>query len=159
MYFVEEENFFLFKRCQNRREVTFSLQQRPRARFDGNIQFVGYNLRQRRLAEPRRTIQQDVVQRFIAAACGVDSYLDVFLDAFLPDVFIEPPRAHADLDARIFLIRRARNNPLRLPLLHHSFCSCISHLFLNTECTESTEKNTYFLSVSVSSVNSALKIP
>src|SRR5438105_11981293 len=83
--------------------------------------------------------------RFVAAARGVNRDLDVFLDALLPDVFLEPPRTYADVDARVFFIRDAGNDSLRLLLLHHPFCACIHHHILNTECTENTGEEIAFL--------------
>jgi hypothetical protein len=67
-----------------------------------------------------------VIERLIAAARGVNRDLDIFLDALLPNVFLEPPRPHTDVDACILFVRRAGNNPLGL-LLHHAFCARIRH--------------------------------
>src|SRR6266702_3677898 len=125
--FVEKENLFLFERGQDRCQVTFALQQRPGAGFDRNVQFVGADLRQRGLAQSRRAVQEDVVQRFAAAARRVDSNLNIFFDALLPDVLVETLGAHAHIDARVFVKRLPGDNPLGLPLVHHSFCRSIRH--------------------------------
>ena len=59
--FVEKKNLFLFERGQNRREVAFAFEQRPRARFNRNVEFVGDDLRQRGFAQPGRAVQEHVV--------------------------------------------------------------------------------------------------
>ena len=78
MNFVEKENFLGFKRRENRGEIAFALEQRASAGFDRNVKFVGDDLRQRRLAESRRTVKQNVIERFAAAARGFDGNLNVF---------------------------------------------------------------------------------
>src|SRR6266567_1191457 len=125
--FVEKENLFLFERSQDRRQVALALQQRPRAGLDRNVQFVGDDLRQRGLAQPGRAVKQHVVQRFAAAARRVDSNLNIFFDALLPDVLVETLGAHAYVNARVFVKRLPGDNPLWLSLLHHPFCRSIRH--------------------------------
>src|SRR6266404_868519 len=43
--FVEEKYFAGFQRGKNRGQITFAIEQRARAGFDWNIQFIGDNLR------------------------------------------------------------------------------------------------------------------
>ena len=124
---IEEKNLFFLERSQNRGEIALAFQQRPRAGLDRNIQFIRDNLRERGFAQSRRAIQKHVVQRFAPAARRVDRNLNIFFDAFLSDVFVEAFRAHAHVNARVFLKRLPGNNALRLPLLHHPFCGCIRH--------------------------------
>src|SRR5215469_13583214 len=136
--FIEKENFFLFERCEDGGEVALAFEQRPGAGFDRNVELVGDDLRERGLAQARRTIKQHVIERLIAAARGVNRNLDVFLDPLLPDVLLEPTRAHADLDPCVFFVRRAGNNPLGLSF-DHPFCARIRQLLLNKESTEDAE--------------------
>jgi len=49
--FVEEKYFAGFQRGENRGQITFAIEQRARAGFDWNIQFIGDNLREGGLAE------------------------------------------------------------------------------------------------------------
>src|SRR5882762_9118778 len=125
--FIQKENFLFFERSQNRRQVSFALQQRSCAGLDRHVQFVRDNLRQRGLAQPRRAVQQHVIQRLAAAARRINGNLDIFLDAFLPDIFLQPPRPHAHFDARVFVKCLPGHNPFWLPLVHHPFCRSIRH--------------------------------
>src|SRR5579863_5751908 len=110
MDFVEEENFFLFERSQNGGKVTFAFEQRAGAGFDGYIQLVGNDLRQSRLAEAGRTVEQYVVERFATAARGFDCDSDVFFYFFLADVFAQRFRANAGVQTRVVFQRRAGND-------------------------------------------------
>ena len=123
--FIQEEDFFFFERGQYRGQVAFALQQRAGAGFDRHVQFVGDDLRQRGLSKTRRSVEQHVVQRFSAAARGIDGNLNIFFDAFLPDIFVKAFRPHAHVDARVFVKRLPGHNALRLPLVHHPFCRSI----------------------------------
>src|SRR5437016_13638226 len=104
---VEKENLLRFECGQDGRQVAFAFEQRSRARLDGGVELVSDDLRERGFPQAWRAVEQDVIERLIAAAGGVNRDLDIFLDALLPDVFLEPPRPHADVDARIFFVRRA----------------------------------------------------
>jgi hypothetical protein len=68
-----------------------------------------------------------VVEGFAAAARSVDCDLNIFFNAPLPDVFVEALGADTDIDARVLVEGRARDNSLRLSLLHHAFCGAIRH--------------------------------
>ena len=107
MNFVQKENFLGFERSEDRGQIAFALEQRTRAGLDRNVQFVGDNLRQGRFAQPRRPIEQHVIQRFAAAARRLDGDLDIFFDAFLSDVVVESLGPHAGFNARVFVKRRA----------------------------------------------------
>ncbi len=126
--FIHKKNFLAFERGQYRGQVAFALQQRSRAGLDRHVQFVGDNLRQRRFSQSWRPVQQHVVQRFAAAPRRIDRNLDIFFNAFLADVLLQPFRPHAHVNARVFVIRLPGHNPLRLSLLHHPFCRSIRHL-------------------------------
>ena len=57
--------------------------------------------RERRLAEARRAVEQNVVERFAALLRRRDEHLEVLLDLLLPDVFPERARAQRVFDLRI----------------------------------------------------------
>src|SRR5207249_9581915 len=118
------------ERGQDRGQVTFAFQKRPRAGLDRHVQFVGNDLRQGCLSEARRSVEQHVVQRFATAARRVDSNLDILFDAFLPDVFIQALWPHAHVDPSVFVKRLSRHNPLGLSLWHHVLCRSISNSYL-----------------------------
>ena len=58
--------------------------------------------RQRRLAEPRRAVEQDVLERFVAAARRVDRDLEVVDDRRLADVLVERARPQRRADHFVF---------------------------------------------------------
>src|SRR6202521_258393 len=135
--FIQEENFLFLERGQYRRQVAFALQQRSRAGLDRHVQFVGNDLRERGFSQPRRPVEQHVVQRFAAAPRRIYGNLNILFDAFLPDVLVETLGADADFDARVFVKRLPRHNSLWLSLWHHPFCRSVRHSslrFLSAHC-------------------------
>ena len=123
MNFVEKKYFALFERSEDRGQVALAFEQRAGTGFDDHAQFAGDNLRERRLAKPRRAVEQHVIERFAAAARRLDGDLDVFLHARLADVIGEAFRANARVNARVFIQRRAGNDALR-GLFHSRLASC-----------------------------------
>ena len=105
--FVEKENLFGFEGSENRGEVAFAFEERAGAGLDGNIQFVGDNLREGGFAEAGRTVEENVIESFAAVAGRFQSDGDVFFDALLADVFVEALGANAGVDARVVVPRGA----------------------------------------------------
>jgi len=70
-----------------------------------------------------------VVQRLAAAPRRIDGNLNIFFDAFLPDVFIKALGPHAHFDARVFVKRLPGHYSLWLSLWHHPLGPSIRHLF------------------------------
>src|SRR5579863_7488060 len=68
-----------------------------------------------------------MIERFAAAACGLDGNLNIFFDALLADVFAQSRRPDAGFDARIFVVDRTRNDARRLPSFQHSLCASVGH--------------------------------
>ena len=64
--FVQKEKIARIERRQHRRQVAFLLQQRPGAHLNCRAHLIRQNLRECRLAQSRRPVQQHVVQRFSA---------------------------------------------------------------------------------------------
>ena len=110
MNFIEEEDFALFKRSEDGREVAFAFEKWAGAGFNGDVKLVGQNLCERGLAEAGRTIKEDVIESLFAIARGFKSDGDVFLDALLADVFGESLRADTRVEARVLIVRRAGND-------------------------------------------------
>src|SRR5260221_14553730 len=90
MDFVEKEDFLGFERSEDGGEVAFALEKRASTGLDGDGKLIGDNLREGGLAEARRAVKQNVIEGFAAGAGGLDGDLDVFLNALLADVFVEP---------------------------------------------------------------------
>ena len=78
MNLVEEENFARVERSENGGEVALALEERAGTGLDGDAEFVGDDLRERGLAQARRAVEQDVIERFAAAARGLDGDLRCF---------------------------------------------------------------------------------
>ena len=64
--FVDEEDLFVADIGQDGGKVTLDLQGRPGSLLKGHSQFVGDDGGKRSLAQPRRTVKQNVVQRLAA---------------------------------------------------------------------------------------------
>src|SRR5882672_988423 len=105
--FIEEENFTLLERSEDRGQVALAFQQRAGTGLDHDAQFAGNDLRERRLAQARRAIQQYVVEGFAAAARRLDGNLDIFLHTRLADVIGEAFWADAGVNPRVFIERPA----------------------------------------------------
>src|SRR5207249_3340273 len=69
---VEKENLLLFECGQDGRQVAFAFEQRSRARLDGGVELVSDDLRERGFPQAWRAVEQDVIERLIAAAGGVN---------------------------------------------------------------------------------------
>jgi hypothetical protein len=123
---IEEEDFLGFQRGEDRGEVAFALEKGSGAGFDGDVEFVGDDLREGGLAESGGTVEQDVIESFAAGACGLDGDLDVFFDALLADVFIEPLGADAGFDAGIFVDGLAGDNAIGLAS-QNALCAGVWH--------------------------------
>ena len=114
MNLVDEENVADFEIRQNRREVALELDQRTGRRAEPRAHFVGDHRSESGLAETRRTVQQDVIERFAALSCGLDRNIEVVFDVVLADVF----RQHASAAATVRMAlplrpSMPRNNSLR----------------------------------------------
>src|SRR5467141_804275 len=105
--FIEEENFTLLERSEDRGQVALAFQQRAGTGLDHDAQLAGDYLRERRLAQAGRAVQQHVVERFAAAARRLDGDFDVFLHTRLADVIGEALRADACVNPSVFIERRA----------------------------------------------------
>ena len=57
MNFVEEENFAQFERGENGGEIAFAFEERAGAGFNGNVEFVGDDLRERGFSQSWRAIK------------------------------------------------------------------------------------------------------
>jgi hypothetical protein len=59
-------------------------------------------MRQGRFTQPRRTVQQDMVERFSPALGGSDSYVQVILDLCLTVEVLETARPQTGIEGRVF---------------------------------------------------------
>ena len=86
------------------------LERRARGRAKRRAHFVGDHVGQRRLAEPRRPVEQHVVERLAARARRLDGDLEVVLDLVLADELAQPLRTQLQLEGRVVVHRHGRDD-------------------------------------------------
>jgi len=69
-------------------------------------------VRERRLAEAGRAVEEQVVERFVALLGSVDGDAEVVLELLLADEFIEPAGPKRDIDCLVVVPRFAGDDPL-----------------------------------------------
>ena len=100
---VDEEHGAGLERCQERGHVALALQRRARRLHERGVELAGGDLRQRCLAEPGRSGQQDVVERLAAPPRRLHEQGELALELLLADELLEalrPQRAVELLLAR-----------------------------------------------------------
>ena len=97
VHFVDEEHLARLQVAEHRREIAGLLDHRPGRRPHRDAQLVGDDVRQRRLAEPGRAVEQHVVERFAALLRGGDRDVQILAQPVLPDVLVERPRPQPGL--------------------------------------------------------------
>ena len=110
VHFVDEQHLPLAQVGEDGRQVALDLQRRPRGLLEGHAELVGDDVGQRRLAQPRRPVEQHVVERLAARLGGLDGDLEVVLDLLLPDELAQPLRTQLQLERRIVIHRHRRDD-------------------------------------------------
>jgi hypothetical protein len=100
--FIDEQHVVRFEVAEDGGKVACALQHRAGGLTQIDPHFGRDDVRQGGLAEPRRTEQQHVVERFVPRPCRGHEDVELFADLGLADVFIEPLRAQRALQ-RVFL--------------------------------------------------------
>ena len=77
MDFVDEKHVVLLEACEKAREVARFVEHRPRGHAHVDFQFVGDDMRKGGLAETRRAVEQDVVERFATALGGMHEHFEI----------------------------------------------------------------------------------
>ena len=107
--FVDEQHLLVAKIGQDGGEVALDLQRRPGSLLERHRQFVGDDGGQRGLAQARRAVEQNVIERFAARLRGLDGDRQIFFYLGLSDELRQALRAQLQLERRIVLDRRGRN--------------------------------------------------
>ena len=94
----------------------------PAVARTGTPSSLPMTLRERRLAEPWRSVQQHVVERFAALTRRGDRHLQVLAHAILADVVVQRARAQSRFVLRVF-VRTGRCDDPRLSQCPLIFCS------------------------------------
>ena len=110
---IDEQDLLLLHVGDDRRQIALDLQQRRRRRLEVHAQFVGNNVGQRSLPQPRRPIQQHVIHGLAARPRRLNRHRQIFFDFGLPDKLVQPLRPQLQLKRRIVLHRRRRHQPIR----------------------------------------------
>ena len=91
--FVDEQNIAGLQVGQNRREVASLGNYRPRGRPKADPELTRHDLRQRRLSETGRPVQQGMVQRLATLARRLDENGQILSYRLLPDEIVESLRS------------------------------------------------------------------
>ena len=83
---VDEEDVALVQVGQDGRQVAGPLDGRPGGDLDAHAHLVGDDVGQRGLAQARRAVEQDVIQRLAARLGRLDQDAQVLLDPILADI-------------------------------------------------------------------------
>ena len=89
---VDEQHVPRAQVRQQRRQVAGPRDDRPGRRPEADAEFRRHDLRQRRLAEPRRPVEKRMVHRLAAVGGGGDEGLEIGPAAALADEFGKPQR-------------------------------------------------------------------
>ena len=85
--FIDEQDVAFLEAGQDSGEISLFFNDRTRSRLDARAHFVGYDLRQRGLAQPGETVKKQMIQRFTPFLGGADGDVQPLSDLFLTDIF------------------------------------------------------------------------
>ena len=87
---VDEQHVLLVQIGQNAREIRRAFQHGPGRHLDFHAEFMGDDIGHRGFAQAGRAVQDNVVHRLVAMACGLDGNPQMRLHLFLPDHIVKP---------------------------------------------------------------------
>ena len=87
---------------------------------DAHAELLADDVREARLAEPRRPDEQDVVERLLAGLRRLERDVELLLDPLLADELVERARAERALDLVVLGLQRRREELLG----HAAFSAC-----------------------------------
>ena len=91
MNLVDEQHIALVQVGEQRRQVTRVSDGRAGGDADIHAHLVGDDVRKRRLAKPRRPVEQDMVERLAPCLGRLDEDAHLFLHLALADIFLQRP--------------------------------------------------------------------
>src|SRR4051812_8929406 len=95
---VDEEHRARLERGEEGGDVALALERRARRLHERHLELAGDDLGQRRLAQPGRAGEQQVIERVAARARRLDGDRELLLEAILADELLKPPRAQRDVE-------------------------------------------------------------
>ena len=108
---VDEQHFVLAEARQDRREIAGALEHRPRGRAHGDAELLADDVSQRRLAETGRSVEENVIERFVALPRGGDRHLKIRANALLADVVVQRAGPKPRLVLGVFIDPGSRHHP------------------------------------------------
>jgi len=100
---VDEEDLSALEVGQDGGQVARPLEDGTGGRTDRDLELVGDDVRERRLAEAGRPVKQDVVEDVAPRPRGGNLHAQVLADRFLADVLVERARPERRLDDEVVL--------------------------------------------------------
>ena len=97
MNFVDEQNVALREVGQKRGQIARLFNRWAGGDADVHTHFIGNDTCKRGLAQARRAIEQDVIQRLVSAACRLDIDREVLLDLLLSIILAQALRPEGKL--------------------------------------------------------------
>ncbi len=117
---VDEQDVALLERGQDRGQVAGPLDGGPRRVLDVDAELAGDDRRQRRLAEPGRPVEEDVVGGLSPAPGRLEQHREVRLDLALADVLVERARSQGALDDEVTVVLEVRREDAREVVGHRT---------------------------------------
>ena len=111
MNLVDEEHVVLFEVVDDRGKIGGALDRGTGGDVEVDAELARDDVRERSLAEPGRSREQDVVEHFGASAGGVDRHAENLLVAGLADEFVEFARSQREIDSAFVFMADARGDP------------------------------------------------
>ena len=110
---VDEQHLARLEAGQDGGEVAGLLEHRPGGAAHRHAQLVADDVRQRRLAEAGRAVEQHVIEGLAALARRLDRDQQVLADAILPDVLVHRARAQPGVVLALLVGGGAPDQPRR----------------------------------------------
>ena len=106
MDLIDEENVAGLKVGERAHQLSLLDDSRAAGHADaiGDAHFLGDHVRQRRLPQARRAVQQDVLQRLVSLFGRGQGDAELFDDLTLSDALIQPPRTQGPIGALLVLV-------------------------------------------------------
>ena len=105
---VDEEDVLRVEPGQDRRHVALPLERRAGDRADPDAELLANDRRERRLAEPGRPDEENVVERLVARLRRLQRDVELLLDPLLPDEVVESPWTQRLLDLFVAFTQHRR---------------------------------------------------
>src|SRR5208282_5072751 len=103
MHFINEKHLPVAEIGEDRGQVALDLQRGAGGLLKSRAKFVGDDVCQRSLAEPGRSVEQDVIKRLAARLRRLDGNVEILFDLGLTNEFLQALRAELEFERRIIL--------------------------------------------------------